>query len=69
MGGKSLYDISREYNPTSKQALARLFVGQQAGLTRVDYICRGHALINLVDGFIYAWSTKLGRRTEQRYKI
>ena len=69
MGGKSLYDISREYNPTSKQALAILFVGQQAGLTRVDYVRRGHALIKLVDGFFDAWSTKLGRRIERCYKI
>jgi len=69
LGGKTLrevlYEISRKYNPPSKQALARLFVGQQAGLTRVVYIRRGHALIELVDAFFNAWSTKFGSRIER----
>ena len=62
----TLDTIYTEYRPPSLQELARLFLGQQAGLTKQDYIHRGNALINLVDSFFDEWSARIGREIDRR---
>ena len=58
--------IHQKYHPSDSFECLRLFLGQELGLTRLDYINRGQALEKLVECFFIAWAEKLGRPVHRR---
>ena len=56
-----LSSIRHSYNCQSDQEVARFFLGQEHGLTRIDLIDRGLALDVLLTSFYAQWSVLRGR--------
>ena len=51
-----LISIRHSYNCQSDQEVARFFLGQERGLTRMDFVDRGLALDVLLTSFYAHWS-------------
>ena len=56
-----LISIRHSYNCQSDQEVARFFLGQEHGLTRMNFIDRGLALDVLLTAFYSQWSVLRGR--------
>ena len=56
-----LVSIRHSYNCQSDQEVACFFLGQELGLTRMDFVDRGLALDVLLTNFYSQWSVLRGR--------
>lgn len=52
-----LNNIELAYPAQSSVIMARLFLGQQDGLSRLDFVERGRILIKLLEAFFVKWDT------------